>query len=120
MLKANPALVAAAALTAAVALVVPTVSQAAQLDSVTVSYADLNLASAVGADRLQQRISFAARVVCGYEDSRQYDLVVATNACRSGAIEGAQPAFEAAIAAARHPSVTVGAAATSLVVRAAK
>jgi len=118
MLKANPALVAAAALTAAVALVVPTVSQAAPLDSVTISYADLNLASPSGAEKLQQRITFAARVICGYEDTRQYDLVVATNTCRAGAIQGAQPAFDAAISAARHPSVIVGEAATSLVVKA--
>jgi UrcA family protein len=118
MLKINPALAAAAALAAATALVVPTVSQAADLSSATVSYADLDLGSAAGADALQRRITFAARVVCGYEDSRQYDVVIATNACRGGAIQGAQPAFEAAIAAARHPSVTVGEAATSLVVKA--
>lgn len=120
MFKPNPALTAAAALTVAAALVVPTVSQAADLASVTISYADLDLASAAGADSLQRRINFAARVVCGYEDSRQYDLVVATNACRSGAIEGARPAYEAALANARHPSVIVGEAATSLVVKAGK
>ena len=119
MFKPNPAFMAAAALTVAAALVVPTVSQAAELgSSVTVSYADLDLASAVGATRLQKRINFAARIVCGYEDSRQYDLVMATSACRSGAVEGARPAFEAALANARHPSVIVGEAATSLVVKA--
>lgn len=118
MLKPNSALMAAAALAVAAALVVPTVSQAADLDSVTISYADLNLASADGAQRLQRRITFAARVICGYEDSRQYDLVVATNACRSDAIEGARPAYEAALQNARHPSVIVGEAATSLVVKA--
>jgi len=121
MLKANPGFVAAAALTAAAALVVPTVSQAADLDSVSVSYADLNLGTDSGASRLQRRISFAARVVCGYEDARQYDVVLATNTCRTGAIEGAQPAFEAAVSAAKRPSVIVGAAAASaatIVVRA--
>jgi UrcA family protein len=118
MFKPNPALMAAAALTVAAALVVPTVSQAADLASVTVSYADLDLGSAVGATRLQKRINFAARVVCGYEDARQYDLVMATSACRTGAIEGARPAYEAALANARHPSVIVGEAATSLVVKA--
>ena len=118
MLKPNPALIAAAALAFAAALVVPTVSQAAELDSVTVSYADLNLASVTGATVLQRRISFAAQVVCGNEGTRQYDLVRARTVCRDGAIQGAQPAFEAALAAARHPSVTVGAAATSIIVRA--
>ena len=120
MFKPKPALMAAAALTVAAALVVPTVSQAAELGSVTISYADLNLATPAGADRLQRRINFAARVVCGYEDSRQYDVVVATNGCRSGAIEGARPAYEAALANARHPSVIVGEAATSLIVKAAR
>lgn len=118
MLKVNPAFAAAAAVAVATALVIPTVSQAAELDSAIVSYADLNLASATGADALQRRISVAARVVCGYEESRQYDIVVATKSCRTGAIRSAQPAFEAALAAARHPSVIVGEAASTLVVRA--
>jgi len=120
MFKPNPALMAAAALTVASALVVPTVSQAADLASVTISYADLDLASAAGADSLQRRINFAARVVCGYEDSRQYDVVIATNTCRSGAIEGTRPAYETALANARHRSVIVGEAAASLVVEAAR
>ena len=115
MLKANPALAAIAALAVAAALVVPTVSQAAELSSMTVSYADLNLGSELGARILQRRISTAARVVCGFEDSRQYDLLKAINACRSGAIEGARPAYEAAVAASRHGSVTVGGAAALVV-----
>ena len=115
MFKALPAL---AALAIASTLVIPTVSQAAERATARVSYADLNLASARGADSLQRRINFAARVVCGYEESRQYDVVFATNTCRTGAIEGARPAYEAALANARHPSVIVGEAATSLVVKA--
>ena len=51
------------ALVVASALVVPTVSQAAASNSVRVSYADLNLASAQGQSSLVHRIAFAARTV---------------------------------------------------------
>jgi UrcA family protein len=108
MQKAIPAL---AALVAAAMLVVPTVSQAAETNSVRVSYADLNLASDAGRHVFEGRIVTAARVVCEFEDSRDLALASATNACRSDAVERAQPAFEAAVASAVHPSVTVGAAA---------
>jgi UrcA family protein len=112
MLKTLPAL---AALAVAGALVIPTISQAAETNSVRVSYADLNLVSSVGQHTLQGRIAYAARVVCVIEDSRELALASATNACRSDAIDRAQPAYEAAIAAARHPSVTV-LGSTSLIV----
>lgn len=104
MLKTLPAL---AALAVAAVLVVPTVSQATETNSMRVSYADLNLASRAGEQVLQHRIAFAARVVCELEDSRQLDVANATNVCRSDAMQGAQPAYQAAVAAARHPSVTV-------------
>jgi UrcA family protein len=112
MLKTLPAL---AALAVAGALVIPTISQAAETNSVRVSYADLNLVSSVGQHTLQGRIAYAARVVCVIEDSRELALASATNACRSDAIDRAQPAYEAAISAARHPSVTV-LGSTSLIV----
>lgn len=108
MQKAIPAL---AALAAAAMLVVPTVSQAAESNSVRVPYADLNLTSQVGRQVLEGRIVFAARVVCEIEDSRELALASATNLCRSEAIERARPAYEAAVANAVHPSVTVGSAA---------
>lgn len=111
MLKPSPALAAAAAVVVAAALVVPTVSQAAESISTRVSYADLNLASDAGSQVLQRRIVIAARVVCGFEESKLYDVVIATKACRIGAIEGARPAYEAAIASARHGTVIVGEAA---------
>jgi UrcA family protein len=104
MLKTIPAL---AAIAVAMLLVTPTVSQAAETNSVRVSYADLNLASGVGQHTLQGRIAFAARTVCEIEDSRELALASATNLCRSDAIARAQPAFEAAVAQARKPSVTV-------------
>jgi len=104
-----------AAVLIAGALVVPTVSQAAEISSVRVSYADLDLGSAPGQHALRGRIAFAARVVCEFEDSRQLEVAKATNLCRSDAIDGAEPQLEAAIASARHPTVTVGGAAALIV-----
>ena len=96
-----------AAVAVASALVVPTVSQAAESRSVRVSYADLNLASDRGQQSLQRRIKYAAVTVCEIEDSRELALAAATKGCRSAAIADARPAYEAAVAAYRRPSVEV-------------
>jgi UrcA family protein len=112
MLKPTLAL---AAVLVASALVTPTVSQAATMNSVRVSYADLNLATEVGRHRLLGRIAGGAQIVCEFEDSRQLDLATATKACRSDAIAGARPAYEAAVAAARHGTVEVLGAASIVV-----
>jgi len=112
MVKSLPALT---AILFAATSAVPTASQAQDVNSVRIAYADLNLASDAGANVLQQRIRLAAQVACGYEDSRQYDVMMATKTCRTKAVAGARPAFEAALATARHPSVTVGAAAAIIV-----
>jgi UrcA family protein len=110
-------IIAIAALTVASALVVPTVSQAQETNSVRVSYADLNLGSEPGQNVLQRRIAGAARTVCVIEDSREIALRSATNACRSDAVASAQPAYEAAVAAARRGTVTVIGAAALVVTR---
>ena len=112
MLKSLPAL---GAMIVASALVIPTVSQAAEVNSVRVSYADLNLANQAGRAALHGRVAHAARSVCEIEDSREYKLATATNACRSDAIAAAQPAIDAAIAAVRKGTVTVGSAAALIV-----
>jgi len=104
MLKALPAL---AALAVAAALVVPTVSQAAEATSARVSYADLNLATNFGQTKLQRRIAFAASNVCEISDGIDLKFIRAVGECRAGAIADAQPAYQAAIAKARHPSVEV-------------
>jgi UrcA family protein len=114
MFKAIPA---AAALAVAAVLVVPTVSHAQDTRSMAVSYADLNLASAKGQDRLQRRVNLAASYVCGQADTRDFNWAREVELCRTGALEGAQPAILAAINNARHPSVEV-LQATSLVVTA--
>jgi UrcA family protein len=98
---------AVAAFAVASALVVPTVSQAQETNSMRVSYADLNLGTGVGQHRLQTRIGSAAKIVCVVEDSRELALAHATKDCRSDAVARAQPAYEAAVAAARRGSVTV-------------
>jgi UrcA family protein len=104
MLKTLSAL---AAVAAASVLVLPTVSQADEMNSVRVSYSDLDLATGVGQHTLQRRIAGAAREVCVIEDRKDLEIAMATLECRNGAIAGAEPAYAAAVAAARHPSVTV-------------
>ena len=106
---------AVAALVVASALVVPTVSQAQETASMSVSYADLNLGSSIGQHRLQTRIVGAAKIVCVIEDSRELALAAATKDCRSDAVARAQPAFEAAVASAKRGSVTVLDAATLII-----
>jgi UrcA family protein len=104
MLKTLSAL---AALLAASAIVMPTVSNAQDTVSVRVPYSDLNLASGTDQDRLKQRISNAAKYVCE-GDLRNIDAVSAVFTCRAEATAGARPAYEAAVAeATRHGTVTV-------------
>jgi UrcA family protein len=98
---------AALSLLVASTLALPSVGQAQDSNSVRVSYADLNLASKPAQDTLQRRIVGAAKVVCVIEDSREMALARATNTCRAGAVASAQPAYQAAVAAARKGSVTV-------------
>ena len=104
-----------AAVFVASSLVLPTVSQAAGTNSVRVTYADLNLASLPGQRTLEHRIVRAARVVCVYDDGKDVDLAIETNACRNDAVASAQPAYAAAVNAARRGSVTVMGAASLIV-----
>ena len=65
-----------AALLAATAFVVPTVSQAQEVRSARVSYLDLDLASDMGQQSLQRRIFHAAESVCGIGTSGRDGEVV--------------------------------------------
>lgn len=114
MLKTLPAL---AAIAAASMLVVPTISNAAETESVRISYADLNLFSKLDQAQLQHRIASAAEIVCGSADHRDVAFGRAVVQCRKATIADTQPEFQAAVAASRHPSVTV-LEATSLIVTA--
>ena len=104
MLKTLPAL---AALAVAGALVIPTAGFAAEKTSARVSYADLNLATDSGKTRLAHRVSYAADQLCGVGKWKDMGLVDEAAACSDDAVASAQPAVDAAIAAARRGSVTV-------------
>jgi UrcA family protein len=104
MFKTLPAL---AALAVAGSLVVPTVSIAAEKTSARVSYADLNLATDQGKSTLDRRVAFAADALCGVGKWKNLGLTEQAAACSSDTIASAQPAVNAAIAAARRGSVTV-------------
>ena len=104
MVKTIPAL---ASLLAASVLVIPTVTRAQEQSSTRVSYADLDLASAIGQHELQGRIAFAAADLCGPADQRDVGFFRAVAECRTGTIADAQAAYKSAVAGARHPSVTV-------------
>jgi UrcA family protein len=112
MTKTIPAL---AALVVASALLVPTVSQAATADQMSVSYADLNLRGQAGRDKLMRRIDFAASTVCAVRQATNLAQIGAASDCHEGAIAGAQPAYDAAVRAALNPTVTVSSAASVIV-----
>ena len=112
MTKTIPAL---AAIAVASALLVPTVSQAATADQVSVSYADLNLRGQMGRDKLIRRIDYAAQSVCAVSQATDLAAIGAATDCHQEAIARAQPAFDAAIRSALNPSVTVSSAAALLV-----
>jgi UrcA family protein len=102
-----------AAVLFATALVAPTVSHAQDVPSATVSYADLNLSNAEGREALKNRIAGVAGQLCDVGASiHELALFEFTRTCRTSAIASAQPAYEAAVAAARRGSVTVLSGAT--------
>lgn len=112
-----------AAVLIASALVLPTVSQAQDFtsadepNSMVVSYADLNLAALPAQATLKGRIVRAAHEVCVYDETADIAFDRLVRSCRAGAVAQAQPAYQAAIEAARHGTVTVIDAA-SLIVKA--
>jgi UrcA family protein len=109
MLKAISAV---AALVVASVFVVPTVSQAEDSQSVRVSYADLNLASMDGRQRLEHRVAYAAKAVCDLgETSSELSLAALTKGCREDTLASVQPQLAAVIDANRRGTVTVGGAA---------
>jgi UrcA family protein len=105
-----------AAVLAASALVLPTVSHAEAPTSKVVSFADLDLLSPSGQKILFRRIGNAADAVCEVGYTREFAREFAATQCRAVAVASAQPAYEAAIDSYRRGTVTVGAA--SLIVTA--
>jgi UrcA family protein len=102
-----------AAVMLASALVLPTVSHAEEARSATIAFGDLNLSDPEARATLTSRIAGAAGQVCETGASqRELELFQFTHSCRAGAIASAQPAYAAAIAAARRGTVTVLSGAT--------
>ena len=104
MLKSLPVL---AVLAFLATTLMPAVGEAQETASARVSYADLNLASSSGQRILQSRIVFAATSLCDPADEFNLELRHAVLNCRTSTIADAQPAFQAAVSQALHPSVTV-------------
>ena len=116
MLKAFSAL---GAIAVASVLLVPTASLASTIDgaelvTASVSYADLNLGQAGDVESLRYRIKGTAQSLCG--SSFHYEMVnIGRRVCVSDAVASAQPAFDAAVAAARRPSVIISTGASLIV-----
>jgi len=103
-MKTVPAI---AAVLLAAALIAPTVSHAQEARSTTVSYADLNLASTAGQGALQHRLVRAAGLVCEYGKIQDMARRGEAAACRSETVASVQPAYVAAVDAARRGVVRV-------------
>lgn len=69
--------------------------------SVTVSYGDLNLASEAGAKRLESRIRYAARTVCGPRSNRNITAMADYRSCYKSAMAGGKKAMVILIARAK-------------------
>ena len=79
-----------------------TSSADAEDTSVTVSYADLNLASREGVDALYARIGKALDRVCGKPDMRDLKATYASQRCHA---DGRQAAMERLSLATRHTTL---------------
>lgn len=95
------------ALGAVIAAAAPAIAQAetAQVSrSAEVTYDDLDLGKASGADQLANRVRNAARVVCGVRENTLTDIM-AVSKCRTAAVEGARPQMEVVLDRARRGEV---------------
>jgi UrcA family protein len=95
----RPSILAAAAVTAGLLAIgaVATPAMAQDAPSVTVSYADLNLASPLGREILDRRIAGAASQLCGTARSVELTWAAAVNDCREATIAATQPQRDAAV-----------------------
>jgi UrcA family protein len=96
-----PRIVASLALSSAMLSVQANAMPADGPPSVTVSYRDLDLASASGERVLRRRVQYAAEDVCGVADPRNLSAMRPILACRKEAMAKAVPQVEIALAAAR-------------------
>jgi UrcA family protein len=103
------ALAAAAAVAA-----VPALAQSVQVSEdgsyrATVSYKDLNLASASGQRALHNRLKAAATSVCGGEGYQDLTSMRAAELCRKSFMEAARPQIELASRSQSGASIAAGA-----------
>jgi len=85
--------------------VTPAAAQTA--DSVTISYADLNLANAAGRAVLDRRIAHAARQVCGQFAPVELRRNSLSRACQADVIASAEAQRSAIVLASNNANVRV-------------
>jgi UrcA family protein len=95
-------LVLLAALVASAGFATTAVAATPQARGVTVNYADLDLESPAGIERLHARLDAAARSVCGSAPTRDLDALVDWRRCRADALENAVRAIDNAALTAHH------------------
>lgn len=91
------ALAASAAAFLATAAVSPAIAQSAP-DTVSISYADLNLASEAGRATFDNRLAYAARQVCGDYHHTELKWAAMSRTCQAEVIAAAQPSRDALVA----------------------
>lgn len=66
-----------------------------------VSYADLDLTTVAGRDRLDRRIARAVQTVCGGDDERNLGMLIAQSKCRRAAWTGTRTHVALAVLSAK-------------------
>jgi UrcA family protein len=84
---------------------------AAQTDSVTIGYGDLNLANQAGRSVLDQRIDGAARELCGQFSPLELKMAALSRTCRAAVHADARAQLARVIVDDRFASITVSRAA---------
>ncbi len=86
---------------ALIAVAAPAVAQTHETRSVEVAYADLDLTTKAGAKRLETRVRFAAKSVCGPNPGRSLAAQQDYKNCVNTAITGGNKAMITVLAQAR-------------------
>lgn len=85
----SKALLASVAAGLATLAVTPAQAEIGAPRSVVVRYADLDLRSDYGRDRLKKRVAFAAEIVCGPADTLSFASKASVSGCQDRAIANA-------------------------------
>ena len=92
------ALAASAAAFLAVGAAISPASAQSTPEAVSISYADLNLASDAGRTAFDNRIAYAARQVCGDYHHTELKWAAMSRTCQAEVIAAAQPSRDALVA----------------------